>query len=133
MLFYCEGVIRLEERKKKVVKEYKKLIDTTNSVIGTFEQDIRFLQGVLLGLFYGIVGNIFASHCYGMLQGLVSNSFDTLFWINLIVSIGSMVLIIIVSRKYYTKHRKIKAIKERLKDVVSELSKKYLIAKSSNS
>lgn len=61
------------------------------------EGQIGSIKGIALGLFYGIVGNMFVSHFYGLLEGALNGNYGFFFLLNLLVSLSTFILIVSVS------------------------------------
>jgi len=75
---------------KEAIKELEPAIDT-------MRQQMFLMKGVALGLFYGIIGNMFVSHYYEVFKAIVMWQLDKLFWTNLITLVIFIVAIVIVS------------------------------------
>jgi hypothetical protein len=52
------------------------------------------MLGVILGVLYGIIGGFFVQFIYPVIQGLVSNKYDLMFWPNVLLSIITFAMIV---------------------------------------
>jgi len=104
----------------------KKTEKIASSASATLEARITFLRGVALGLFYGIIGNIFVSHYYQVFEGLALGKFDIVFRSNVMLFSVSLVLIIIVSIVFYYRMKKYEKGKRELSEVLTELEEMQL-------
>jgi ABC-type multidrug transport system fused ATPase/permease subunit len=77
---------------------YKEAI---KELVAKAQQKKFFWKGLMLGLFYGIIGNMLVSHYYGVFTGLVALKFDDLFLANLVSFIIILCAILLVSWKVY--------------------------------
>jgi hypothetical protein len=75
----------------------------------------------MLGLFYGIIGNMLVSHYYGVFTGLVAWNFDKGFFANLASFIIILCAVLIVSWKVYQSMTNI----DSFLGFVEETKKKY--------
>lgn len=64
------------------------------------QRHIDFTKGIALGLFYGIVGNIFVQFLYPTVEGIILRQFEWPFLGNAIIAIFSLVFILYVSWRY---------------------------------
>ena len=103
---------------EEIINETEKVMSSTSNWLN---QRVYFLQGIALGLFYGIVGNIFVSHYYQVFEGLTLGKFDVLFWTNLVVFVIALVLILLVSVIFYYQLRKYKSGMSELSELQKEL------------
>lgn len=108
-----------EELVKKVVEEFEEIIDfTVDKVVERRE----FLRGIALGLFYGIVGNLFVQHWYPVFEGIVLRTFDEIFWANLIIFVVALSLIAIATAKLYSTMKQYKTSLDELADQRKKLT-----------
>lgn len=103
---------------EETINEAEKVMSSTSNWI---QQRVDFLQGIALGLFYGIVGNIFVSHYYQVFEGLTLGKFDVLFWTNLVVFFITLAMILLVSIIFYYRMKKYKSGKRELSELLNEL------------
>jgi hypothetical protein len=87
-------------------------------------QDRMFFQGIALGLFYGIFGNIFVSHYYRIFEGLVLGQIDNLFWMNVVALIIVMIVMSMVSLRYIRKYRTLKRAEHQLSAIIESVRKR---------
>lgn len=102
----------IEEREKfylDALGHLQKLDDSVSRLSNSIEQHQYFVQGIALGLFYGIIGNIVISHYYGVFEGLELSKFDTLFWSNLLVFVVGLAFILAISGIWYSKLKRLKS------------------------
>ncbi len=59
------------------------------------ENKLTFIRGIALGLFYGIIGNLFVQFWYSVFESLILRQFNEIFWVNLILSVSLGIVIII--------------------------------------
>ena len=69
-------------------------------------------SGLILGLLYGVIGNLFVQFFYPVIEKIVVNTYDSVFYSDLVVSIVALVLIIVTTLVYW----------QRLKNLKSETS-----------
>jgi hypothetical protein len=81
------------------------------------------MKGVVLGLFYGVVGNVAVTHYYQILRGAVMSEFDTMFWTNLVILVVMSSIIVIVSWKWHSSMTKMERAMELLERTKQEFSK----------
>jgi len=77
---------------RKILKEMEPYIEATRS-------QMSMMKGVVLGLFYGIIGNAIVTYSYHLLWGTVTSGFDTMFWTSLVIFVAMSSIIAIVSWK----------------------------------
>jgi hypothetical protein len=77
---------------------------------------IDLMRGIILGLLYGVIGNIFVQHWYGLFEGLSSWNLNLLFWQNLAVACFALVGILLVSYDFYKQIKKAEATEKSTKD-----------------
>lgn len=78
----------------------RKSIKELEPAIENMRQQMFLIKGVALGLFYGIIGNILASHYYEVFKGITMWQFDKLFWTNLTILVIVIVTIVVVSWRW---------------------------------
>jgi len=83
-------------------------------------QDRMFFQGIALGLFYGIVGNILVSHYYRVFEGLVLGQIDRLFWINVTFLIVIIIIVSLISLRYLRKYKTLRDAERQLSAIVKK-------------
>lgn len=91
-----------------ILKDLKRIKEKTSSDLQSFQQRIYLIQGIALGLFYGIVGNLLVSHYYGVFEGLIKVEYNGMFWANLIVLVIGLALIIVLTIRW---HRQLETFK----------------------
>jgi hypothetical protein len=101
---------------RKILKEMEPYIEATRS-------QMSMMKGVVLGLFYGIVGNLVVTHYYQILRGVVMSEFDTMFWTNLAILVPMSSIIAIVSWKWHISMAKTERAMELLERTKQEFSK----------
>lgn len=101
---------------RKVLKEMEPYIEATRS-------QISMMKGVVLGLFYGVVGNVIVTHYYQIFRGAVMSEFDTMFWTNLAILIPMLSLVVIVSWKWHNSMAKMEHAMKLLEKTKQEFSK----------
>jgi len=101
---------------RKILKEMEPYIEATRS-------QMSMMKGVVLGLFYGIVGNLVVTHYYQILRGAVMSEFDTMFWTNLAILVPMSSIIAIVSWKWHISMVKMERAMELLERTKQEFSK----------
>lgn len=89
-----------------------KIYQAFKEQVESLEQEKQFVKGLGLGLIFGIVGNIFVSHYYGIFQGLISSQFDTLFYSNLVIVVVSLVAISLLVVKWNKDKKRLKQKQE---------------------
>jgi di/tricarboxylate transporter len=75
----------------------------------------------MLGLFYGIIGNMLVSHYYGVFTSIVELNFDDFFLANLVSFLVILAAVLIVSWKVYKSMTNI----DNFLRFVEETKKKY--------
>ena len=101
---------------RKILKEMEPYIEATRS-------QMSMMKGVVLGLFYGIVGNLVVTHYYQILRGAEMSEFDTMFWTNLAILVPMSSIIAIVSWKWHISMAKMERAMELLERTKQEFSK----------
>ena len=101
---------------RKILKEMEPYIEATRS-------QMSMMKGVVLGLFYGVVGNVAVTHYYQILRGAVMSEFDTLFWTNLVILVAMSPIIVIVSWKWHISMARMERAVELLERTKQEFSK----------
>ena len=102
------------------------LINVLSSWIEKAKQRQEFIKGIAFGLFYGIIGNMAASHYYGLFEGLTKATFDNLFLANLISLSVALAVILLVSRRWFKSLAKLDAERQYLRDMIVEVLEKKL-------
>lgn len=108
-----------------ILKDLKRIREKTSSDLQSYQQRIYFVQGIGLGLFYGIIGNLLVSHYYGVFEGLVKAEYNGMFWANLIVLVVGLAVIIVLTIRWHrqletfkTLHRQLLLSIERLNTLI---------------
>jgi len=101
---------------RKILTEMEPYIEATRS-------QMSMMKGVVLGLFYGVVGNVAVTHYYQILRGAVMSEFDTMFWTNLVILVVMSSIIVIVSWKWHSSMTKMERAMELLERTKQEFSK----------
>jgi hypothetical protein len=114
----------LIEAQKTMGAVLDRIIHKTQGILSSFserfQQRIDFARGIALGLFYGIVGNIFVSHYYQVFEGLILEKSDLLFWSNLTVFIISLLAILLVSGAFYCEMKKMGKARKEFAEMLKE-------------
>ena len=63
---------------------------------------ISMMKGVVLGLFYGIVGNLVVIHYCQILRGAAMSEFHTMFWTNLVILVVTSSILVLVSLRLHS-------------------------------
>lgn len=105
----------------KTLKELRNSRKGLMSNLQTLQQRTYLIQGVALGLFYGIVGNILVSHYYGVFEGLAKAEYGNVFLASLIILIVGLVLIIFLSAKWHSQMEEFKTVQVQLSQNVTQL------------
>lgn len=66
----------------------------------THRKKIDFTTGIALGLLYGIIGNLFVQFFYPVVEGIILQKFDVLFWSNLVISVIALSVIILATLSF---------------------------------
>ena len=66
----------------------------------THLRKIDFTKGIALGLLYGIIGNLFVQFFYPVVEGIILQKFDVLFWSNLVISLIALSIIILATLSF---------------------------------
>jgi len=101
---------------RKILKEMEPYIEATCS-------QMPMMKGVVLGLFYGVVGNVVVTHYYQILRGAVMSEFDMMFWMNLVMLVAMLSILVIVSWKWHISMAKMEREMELLERTKQEFSK----------
>ena len=101
---------------RKILTEMEPYIEATRS-------QMSMMKGVVLGLFYGVVGNVAVTHYYQILRGAVMSEFDTMFWTNLVILVAMSSMIAIVSWKWHSSMAKMERAMVLLERTKQEFSK----------
>jgi len=110
-----------KEDKDKIESSLIKSAQNVSSLADYMRQEKQFIQGITLGLFYGIVGNMLVSHHYGLFERLETREFDNLFWSNLLILSITTILILIVTRIYYKRYKFFKDQEIKLTKMIIEV------------
>jgi len=84
---------------------------------------MSMMKGVILGLFYGVVGNLVVIHYYQILRGAVMSEFDMMFWTNLVILVVMSSILAIISWKLHILMAKMEHAIELLERTKQEFSK----------
>lgn len=111
----ADGIIKkMDGLAGEIVNTYDDMVESITSLeVEHFREHLYFLKGIALGLFYGIVGNIFVSHYYQVFEGLILSRFDVLYWSNFVVFVVALILIILVTMTFYFQIEKLRTEGER--------------------
>jgi len=109
-------------------KKYRLLIESEEKIeyyakelLGDISQQMQFTEGIVLGLLYGIIGNLVISHYYGVFEGITLARYDSLFWSNLVVFLVGLATIIILTVIFYRRLTKLKKAKERNRKLITQI------------
>ena len=91
----------MEKTGEPSIEQLEFLIESNKGIVDACKEEISLYKGVALGLFYGVIGNIIISHYYGLLEMLSFGRIDSLFWVNLCVTIVAVVFVIEISRRWH--------------------------------
>jgi hypothetical protein len=105
-----------DEDLRKILKEIEPHIEAMHS-------QMSMMKGVILGLFYGVVGNMVVTHYYQILRGAVMSEFDTMFWTNLVILVVMSSILVIISLRLHSSMAKQERESELLERTRQELSK----------
>jgi hypothetical protein len=110
------GFIMVKQEENDIVQkmqgqiELLQYVEQRNRELREFlEQRKHLIEGVALGLFFGIIGNIAVSHYYGLFERLVNGRFDNLLWLNLFSLVVVLVVVLVASWQWY---KRLKIIEE---------------------
>ena len=97
-------------------------------LIEFFRERIFWIKGIALGLFYGIIGNILASHYIEVFRSIVTWQIDKLFWTNLIVLVITLAVILVVSWRWFVSLAKLKGYVKKSEErvIVAKALEKHL-------
>lgn len=89
---------------------------------------IFWIEGIALGLFYGIIGNILVSHYIEVFKSITMWRIDKLFWTNLIVFAITLAVILVVSWRWIISLVKLKGSVKKSEErvIVGKTLEKYL-------
>jgi hypothetical protein len=104
-------------------EDLRKILKEIGPHIEAMHAQMSMMKGVILGLFYGVVGNLVVTHYYQILRGAVMSEFGTMFWTNLVILIAMSSIIVIVSWRWHISMAKQKRELELLERTRQELSK----------
>ena len=104
------------------------LKDKEIHLIEIFRERIFWIKGIALGLFYGIIGNILASHYIEVFKSIVMWQIDKLFWTNLIVLVITLAVILVVSWRWFISLAKLKGYAKESEEraIVAKALEKHL-------
>jgi len=105
-----------DEDLRKILKEIEPHIEAIHS-------HMSMMKGVILGLFYGVVGNMVVTHYYQILRGAVMSEFDTMFWTNLVILVAMSSILVIISLRLHSSMAKQERESELLERTRQELLK----------
>ena len=104
-------------------EDLRKILKEIGPHIEAMHAQLSMMKGVVLGLFYGVVGNLVVTHYYQILRGAVMSEFDTMFWINLVILVTMLSILVIVSWKWHISMAKMEREMELLERTKQEFSK----------
>lgn len=93
-----------EEKEKsyeELLHEAQEEREALSKDVETLEQRKYLIEGIALGLFSGIIGNIFVSHYYGFFERWTTRNFDDFFIKNLFALVLALFVVIVVSFLWY--------------------------------
>ena len=123
-MYSLEEVKELLDVSDKLYAEINQELQFMHKNLDFIGQRIDFLKGLLVGLFFGIAGNMFVQHWYQVFEGLILGKFDTIFFSNVTVFIVGLVVICIITVILYrriTRYEKARMLEwETLKKMIEE-------------
>jgi len=105
-----ENIDQYELRVLKNIRDDQLIIAEDN------RRRIDLLRGVILGLLFGVIGNIFVQHWYGFFEALSSWNISLLSWQNLAIVCFALAGILFVSYDFYKQIKKAEATEKSAKD-----------------
>lgn len=120
-----------EKSYEQLISEAHELREEISKSVETFEQRKYLTEGIALGLFYGIIGNIVVSHYYGLFQGLATRNFDDFFRINLFVFVVSLAVVLVITYGWLQRLKGLEGKRKELLELTSEMKEltEQLLAK----
>lgn len=85
---------------KKILSDFEELKQRNIRMLDTSNNKIYFTKGLVFGLIYGIIGNLFVQFFYPVIQSLVLQTLDLMFLVNVIVSVITVAFIIFVTYRF---------------------------------
>jgi hypothetical protein len=77
--------------------------------------------GLILGLIYGIIGNLFVQFFYPVVEKLVMGNFDGIFWVDLFVSAAALIGIFFTTIEYRDRQTQSSKAIDNAKRVIDEI------------
>ena len=88
------------------------------------ENSLMFSKGLMLGLIFGIIGNFFVQFFYVVIEGITFWSFKPIFYVSVILSVSSLLVILYWTKKY----RKEVLVRQNIMDTITRMQTKNLEA-----
>jgi hypothetical protein len=98
-----------KEETEYEIKLFENVKRDTLNVLQETQRRHDLELGVILGLLYGIIGNLFVQFFYPVIEKLVTSTFDIIFFSDLFISIVAFILIIAITREYMQRLRNLKS------------------------
>lgn len=86
-------------------EDFRRQLDRYKPTYERYRQGTRFIEGIFLGLFYGVLGNVLVSHYFGLIESLTLSRYNAMFRVNCLVLSVAAVAILVVSVIYYRRFR----------------------------
>jgi hypothetical protein len=98
----------IKEKTEEELEEIKDSLGKTEEILESLDESLNheiteekkhidFTKGITLGLFYGIIGNLFVQFFYPVIEDIILANYDTLFFANATISFVSLGLIVFVT------------------------------------
>lgn len=94
-------------------KAFEEISQEYRTIASEHQSSIDFNKGIMLGLLYGIIGNIFVQFFYPVIDAIARAQYDLLFASNATISIAALTLIIYLTIKFWndiSRHKKDKKV-----------------------
>lgn len=111
----------LWKRHKLIVVSVERMEYDAKELLNDISQRMQFTEGIVLGLLYGIIGNLVVSHYYGVFEGITLARYDSLFWSNLVVFLIGLATIIVLTVIFYRRFVKLRKGKERSRKLMTTI------------
>lgn len=102
-----DAIEQLERQRQQVLR-----------IASSAERRRNFLQGIMLGLFYGIIGNMIVSHYYGLLE-----EFGNPFWLNISILVSCIILVVLTSVKWFMRTQNLEEMTEEIAQYTGRVQK----------
>jgi len=111
----------LLEQLKRAIWLDEQLQQQTKDVLNDVSQRMQFIEGIGLGLLYGIIGNIVVSHYYGLYERHVLGVYDSLFWSNLYAFLLGFAIVVVVTIFFIRRLARLRKAESRSKNLMTKV------------